>query len=66
MITPPGYLTIEQVAERLRCSKSAVYRLIAMDGLVSHVMRGHERGMVIKESELDRWLLDKSGGTDED
>lgn len=59
MMVPEGYMTVVQVADKLECSIATVYRLIKLDGLVTHIRRGHERGMLVKESELAEWIKDQ-------
>ena len=66
MMPPDGYLTIEQVAEKLGCSKQTVYRYIRIDGLSAHLRRGYKRGEVISAVELEKWLNDQYGGGDDE
>lgn len=56
MMPPDGWLTVEQVAERLGCSKQTVYRYARLDGLTVHLRRGYRRGRYIKADELDEWI----------
>lgn len=64
MMAPDGFLTVEQVAEKLGVSKQTVYRYIRLDGLCAHLRRGHERGRLISSAELESWLKSQYGGAD--
>lgn len=64
MIAPDGWLTVEQVAEKLGVSKQTVYRYIRIDGLCAHLRRGHERGRLISADDLESWLRAQYGGAD--
>lgn len=59
MRPPEGWLTIEQAAERLGCSKQTVYRYARLNGLITHLRRGFRRGRYVNAAELEAWLESK-------
>ena len=48
------YISVPEVAEKLCCSISTVYRYIA-NRTIPHIKQGHR--VIFIESEIDEWLL---------
>ena len=66
MKLPDGYMTVTQVAEKLGCSESTVRRYAKVDGLVTHMMRGRQRGTYITDYDLRKWIDERLGCDDEE
>jgi excisionase family DNA binding protein len=55
----PKFLTVDELAEALRCQPEKVYRLAARGELPSYKVEGRR---LFDEDEIAKWLLTHHGG----
>lgn len=57
-ITPDPLLNVQQIKQKLSCSISYVYRLIDDGRLSPFVKLGHRRGIRVRKSVVENFLLE--------